>query len=503
MAIYHLSIKIISRGTGKSAVSAAAYRAGEYIINQYDGKIHDYTRKKGVAHTEILLPENAPEEYLNRSVLWNAVETIEKSSNSQLAREVEFALPAELTQEQNIALAREYVKKTFVDNGMCADICIHDSGDGKPHAHVLLTMRPINENGSWGGKQKKDYILNKAGNKIYDKKKRQYKCKSIPSTDWNEQTKAEEWREAWANFANAALKKTKLKITIDHRSYKRQGISKKPSIKLGVAAHQMEKRGIRTERGDINREIALTNQQMREIKARITKLEKWIAEESLKDNTPTLKDVLEEILTRQGRSQITNLKEFAEVLNFLQDNKIFNMDDLEDKVSRIKSQFASVQDNRRKIERRIKTLHEHIKQGELVKNNREYKRKYDELYAKYTEALKSKNLVTRLRAQSFLDKANDYYKDNRAPIVLFEAADRYIRDIMQKHYDPNKLPPIAMWKKELSEKTSQENSLLRKSNTLRDETKKVERIQRSVKEILRSEEQPQIKPKQRTVNMER
>jgi len=152
LAIFHLSIKIFSRGKGRSAVSAAAYRAGEYIINEYDGQIHDYTKRKGVAHTEILLPENAPEKYMKRAVLWNAVEKVEKSINSQLAREVEFALPMELTLEQNIALAREYVKKTFVDKGMCADICIHDAGDGKAHAHVLLTMRPINEDGSWGGK---------------------------------------------------------------------------------------------------------------------------------------------------------------------------------------------------------------------------------------------------------------------------------------------------------------------------------------------------------------
>ena len=158
MAIYHLSIKIFSRGKGgKSAVAAAAYRAGEKIFCEYDGRMNDYTRKGGVVHTEILLPEYAPVEFKDRAILWNAVERVEKAENAQLAREVEFSLPVELTLAQNKSLVREYVKHNFVDKGMCADICIHDKDDGNPHAHVLLTMRPFNEDGSWGNKQRKEY----------------------------------------------------------------------------------------------------------------------------------------------------------------------------------------------------------------------------------------------------------------------------------------------------------------------------------------------------------
>ena len=168
MAIFHSHIKIITRGKGKSAVAAAAYRAGERIKNEYDGITSDYTRKRGIVYTEILLPEHAPTEYLNRAVLWNAVEKIEKADNSQLARELDIALPAEFTRQQNIALAREYVKNTFVSAGMCADLCVHDKDDGNPHMHIILTMRPINENGKWDGKQKKEYILDNDGNKIYD-----------------------------------------------------------------------------------------------------------------------------------------------------------------------------------------------------------------------------------------------------------------------------------------------------------------------------------------------
>ncbi|MBP5606429.1 MAG: MobA/MobL family protein, partial [Ruminiclostridium sp.] len=143
MAIYHFSMKIITRGKGKSAVAGAAYRAGEKLRNEYDGLTHDYTRKGGIVHTEILLPEHAPHEYTDRSTLWNAVEKAEKAKNSQLARDIEFSLPNELSREENIALARRFVQQTFVEKGMCADLCIHDPDRDQPniHAHILLTMR--------------------------------------------------------------------------------------------------------------------------------------------------------------------------------------------------------------------------------------------------------------------------------------------------------------------------------------------------------------------------
>jgi len=228
MAIYHCSIKITSRGKGKSAV-AAAYRAAEKITNEYDGVTHDYTRKGGVVHMEILLPDNAPAEYSDRAVLWNAVEKIEKAKNAQLAREIELALPVELSKEENISLVREYVKRHFVAAGMCADIAIHDTGGGNPHAHILLTMRQFNEDRTWGDKQKKVYILDQDGNKIYDPKKRQYKCNKVQTTEWNEQTKVEEWRGAWADICNQFLERGNHTERIDHRSYERQGIDQIPT----------------------------------------------------------------------------------------------------------------------------------------------------------------------------------------------------------------------------------------------------------------------------------
>ena len=133
---------------------AAAYRAGETITNVYDGITHDYTRKGGIVHTEILLPDNAPAEYADRAILWNAVEKIEKAKNSQLAREIEIALPVELTREQSVSLVREYVNQHFVKAGMCSDFAIHDTGSGNPHAHIMLTMRPFEQSGGlWNCKR--------------------------------------------------------------------------------------------------------------------------------------------------------------------------------------------------------------------------------------------------------------------------------------------------------------------------------------------------------------
>lgn len=302
MAIYHCSIKIISRGKGKSAVAAAAYRSGDNLTNEYDGITHDYTRKGGVVHTEVLLPDHAPSEYVNRAVLWNAVERIEKAKNAQLAREIEIAPPKELTREQGISLVREYVKEQFVNAGMCADIAIHDKNDGNPHAHVMLIIRPIEQDGTWGAKQKKEYILDRDGNKIYDPKKRSYKCKSIPATDWNEQTKAEEWRSAWAEICNQELEQNGHAERIDHRSYARQGIDQIPTVHLGVAAFQMEKRGIRTERGNLNREIEVSNQRLRQLKARISKLQNWLKDEAANTEPPTLADVIQGILSKQEQT---------------------------------------------------------------------------------------------------------------------------------------------------------------------------------------------------------
>lgn len=271
MAIYHNSTKIISRGNGRSAISSASYRSAEKIKSEYDNQTYDFTRKTGVVYSEIMLPQQAKEEFKNRAFLWNEVEKIESSKNSQLAREVEVALPKELNREEQIDLVRNYVKDNFVNNGMCADVNIHDKSDGNPHAHIMLTMRPIKENGDWGAKAKKEYILDKNGEKI-KLKSGQYKSKKIETTNWNTKEFLQSYRKDWADKINEQLKEKGINERVDHRSYKEQGIEKEPTIHEGYIARKMEKRGEVSDRMEINRQIKEDNKKINSINADMEKL---------------------------------------------------------------------------------------------------------------------------------------------------------------------------------------------------------------------------------------
>jgi len=497
LAIFHSHIQIITRGKGKSAVAAAAYRAGEIIKNDYDGITHDYSRKSGIIHTEIILPDHAPKEYSNRAILWNSVEKIEKAMNSQLAREIDIALPIELPIEQNISLIQEYVKRTFVDKGMCADLSVHDNKTGNPHAHIMLIMRPINENGTWGGKQKKEYIIDDNGNKIYDPVKRQYKCRSIPSTDWNNKANADIWRKAWEDMVNAELERLGFDSRIDRRSYEEQGVEKIPTVHMGVDATQMERNGIRTERGDINREIEITNKQIRQLRARITKLDKWIADAKMNIKPPMLSDVITEILSRDNQSRIARLKAASQILLFLQENKIADIEDLEHKVNKMLKDVKSIRDELKKVNRRIDTLNEHIEHGENIKKYRKFMQHHMKLQSQYQIAKKATGFGAERKAKKALEAVNDYCEIYRAELTLYDAADKYMQSVMQDRYNPNKLPPIRKWQEELATKTAFRDSLYQDYYALKNETAKVEKIKRSVAEIMDSEKSERVLHKTR------
>ena len=287
MAIYHCTCKIISRGKGRSAVGSAAYRSGEKLKNEYDGIEHDYTKKGGVVYSEVMLCENAPKEYKDRSTLWNAVERIEKNSSAQLAREYEVALPVELNREEQIQLVRDFTKANFTDKGMCADFAIHDKGDGNPHAHIMLTIRPIEKDGTWGAKAVNEYVLNKNGERILQKIDKQnrkiYKRVKKDTTDWNTKEFLQNTRSDWAAKVNTELERRNIPQRVDHRSLKEQGVDRVPTIHEG-GARKLEKRGIKTDRGKINREIKTANGQMQTI----------------------------DILTKQTQKEIINIREDIE-----------------------------------------------------------------------------------------------------------------------------------------------------------------------------------------------
>ena len=287
MAIYHCSIKIISRSDGKSAVASSAYRSGEKLMDDRTGLVHDFTKKRGVVFTEVALPAHAPPEYADWNVLWNAVEKAEKKSNAQLAREIEVALPKELSRECQIEIVRRYVQENFVSVGMCADWALHDKGDGNPHAHIMLTMRGIKPDGSWAQKEKKIYALDEDGNriplidpatgeqKLGKRNEKLWKRITVEPNDWNDQTKAEIWRKSWADICNEYLS---LEQQIDHRSYKRQELDLEPTIHEGYRARKMEKAGFVSNRCEYNRIVKKLNELKGKWLLTVKELQKTIME---------------------------------------------------------------------------------------------------------------------------------------------------------------------------------------------------------------------------------
>ena len=432
IAIYHCSIKIVSRGKGKSAVAAAAYRSGEKLTNEWDGLTHDYTKKGGVVHSEILLPAHAPPAFSDRSTLWNSVELSEKSNNAQLAREVEIALPVELSREEQTRLVREYCSSQFVSKGMIADFNLHDTGGGNPHAHILLTMRPLDEKGAWLPKSKKEYVLDENGEKIRLPSGR-YKTRKVDLVDWNNRENAEVWRRAWADLANDFLAQNNRPERIDHRSYERQGIDQLPTVHVGVSATQMEKKGIVTERGELNRNIKAANRILREIRRLVRGLKDWIAElkerkaallEALTEaraqaSEPTIPQLLARYMEQRGEERadwtskgklkgaVSDFNKVQAAMEFLRQKEISTVETLDRQLDGISETAVAIRDSMRKAERRIKdidTLLSHIGNYE----------KYKPVYKEYA-------------AIGWKKQKEKFEEAHRGELDAYRAAARYVK----------------------------------------------------------------------------
>jgi len=501
---YHLSIQIISRGKGKSAVAAAAYRAAERIKNEHDGYTHDYTNKKDVLNKEILLPDHAPIEYKNRTILWNAVERIEKNDNAQLAREIEFSLPVELSMEQNILLAHEYVKKHYVDEGIIADVCVHESRDGKnPHCHVMLILRPLEPDGTWGAKSRKEYMLDEHGERI-KLQSGAWKSRKVYTVDWNDQTKAEQWRKGWADMQNKYLQQNGIAEQVDHRSYERQGNGLLPTKHLGVAASQMEKKGIATDKGNHNRQVAITNSEIKQTNARIRKLKKWLYAQPL-TNAPSFIEIMGGVASGKNlQSQwqrIRNLKTTAKVLNFLANNNITDMDEFCNKVVQIHERLGEVSTDIQKTERRLGTLAEHLVHVENLKTHKAVYQKYKSLAPKTDlAAFNSINPFTKNKAikehEAASKKQDAYYDKHADEIQAYENAKRYLDGVMNGR---EKLP-TKEWQAEQKKWLTKRYGLCEKYYTLKDEIQSVETIRRSVENLMREDLQAQRTQPTRTQN---
>ena len=264
----HFKITIIKRSQGQSAVAGAAYQSGERLFSEYDQRTKFYNKKNELVHAEIMLPSHAPPGYADRATLWNAVEAVENQWNSQLARRIVLAFPVEIPKEQYLSMIKEFCQEQFVSKGMIADFAIHDKGDGNPHAHILLTLRAIDEHGKWLPKARKVYDLDENGERIR-LPSGNWKCHKENTVDWNDQKYAEVWRHSWETITNRYLEAAGRPERVDLRSFERQGIQQIPTVHLGPAAHQMEKRGVETFLGNLNRDIRAANSLMQSIRRQL------------------------------------------------------------------------------------------------------------------------------------------------------------------------------------------------------------------------------------------
>lgn len=486
---FHFSISMISRGKSKSAVASAAYISCEKLTNEWDGVTHDYHNKKGLLHSEIYLPKNIPKEFQDRNFLWNSVELNEKASNAQLARNFIIALPKELSFEENKKLIIDFIQENFVSKGMIADLAIHDEsneGNKNIHAHIMTTIRPINEKGQWQPKSKKEYILDENGERI-KLKSGNYKTRKVELTDWNDKGNAEKWRENFAVLCNQYLEKNNLKKRVDHRSFERQGIEKIPTIHLGASASALERKGIETDKGNINREIKKHNSLVKAIKERITELTSWIGSlignlqseydeykqtrQDEIDNKAELFNLYEyisiynEIQGEKSRGlnpyasnkkMAADLRRFSKAIYYLRDNKLQTIADLQGKVFELAKQSKKISSDIQEKTQRIKDLNQCLICSDIIKENKE-------VYQEY----KSKTLFK-----------DSFYNSHKKEI------DKYLRarKTIEKFTGTSSIK-LNEWQKEISILEKRIQDLTKDKAKVQEEFKQIDHIKYAVKTV--------------------
>ncbi|HEN9338400.1 TPA: MobA/MobL family protein [Streptococcus agalactiae] len=436
---FHFSVNIISRGKGKSAVASAAYISGEKIKNEWDGVTHDYTRKEKVLVKNIILPDHIPKEFNDRSTLWNKVEMAEKNSNAQLARQFIIGLPKELTLSENKNLVERFIKENLTSQGMIVDYAIHDESqdkNGNIHCHIMTIMRPINEKGEFLAKSKKEYILDEKGEKVLNKNGKP-KTRKVELTTWNDKGNVEKWRENFSDLCNKYLAKNKIEKRVDHRSFKRQGIKQIPTIHLGASASAMERKGIRTEKGDINREIKKQNELLKNIGNEIKKITSWLAgfKDKLKESYKEYKDQSKKQIENESglfnlyeylsfyqemqennradlsfygkrNKAIYDLKRYANGINYLRENKIKTISDLQGHINTLRSKnseiYKTIKENSQKIEDLNKCLAyaKTVRKTKATYQEYESKKIFKESFYKNNQ----KEIDQHIRARTLIEK---------------------------------------------------------------------------------------------------
>ena len=373
-------VSIVARCENMSAVNSSAYLSASKLFCQYDQEAKDYRYKQNeLFHEEVMLPANAPPEYADREKLWNSAEAVETQWNSQLARKMRFALPREVPPEQWIEMVRQYCQEQFVSHGMCVDFAIHDPKPPghNPHVHLLLTMRSLDEEGRWMPKCKKEYVLDEDGNRIRDASGR-WKSRKIMTNDWNNLGNCEAWRNAWETIQNEYLERNGRPERVSLKSYERQGIDKIPMVHMGPAVTHLEKKGIRTNIGDLNRDIKEANSLMATIRNALAALRAWIAglqekkkileEELAKLKEPTLSDLLLDYYQLRSRERedwssrarlkgtVTDYEKISNAAKYLRENSLVSLDDLHSHIDQIEGRYHSMSREIRSSQKRMNDI---------------------------------------------------------------------------------------------------------------------------------------------------
>lgn len=478
MALYHFHVARVLRSRGQSSVEAAAYRAGARLEDRYYGKIADYTAKGGVICAEILAPDYVPESFYNREFLWNAVEEVEKHPKAQLAYSFDIALQNEFSIEENIAIARQFVMENFVAKGMIVDMAVHDPDKGEgipnPHIHVMCPVRPIREDGTWGEKQKREYLFDADGNPILDGKGKQ-KYNAVPTTDWNRPEVLEEWRKAWADLVNEEFRKHGIKESIDHRSYAEQGIDLIPQVHEGPHVRNMEAKGIATEKGSLNRWIKENNKgiltlskQVKDILSNIAELMRLIAEKESEAKQPDLAAYINSYFTMRNETADTfsrgrqkakaiNLKMHATVINYLMANHIATLEDFRDFLYEKQGDIHGLNKSMKTKTARIKELKDMIRYGEWYREAQPILRELcSTKNAKRKEQIKSENDEVLRRYHIAKRILFEEKKIDRVDVSEWQAEVASLQDSYQEEYEKYK-------------KLSSETKLLRDINKYIDD----------------------------------
>ena len=479
MALYHFHVTQVARSAGSSVVAAAAYRAGEKLRDEYYGEIHDYSHKGGVVFSEIILPDYAPAEYKDRATLWNAVEKAERRKGAQLAYSFDIALQNELTMEENIELAQRFLKEQFVSKGMIVDYAIHlpDKKDGiqNPHFHVLCPIRPLNKNGKWGYKQHTIYRQDENGNRVIGANGKPERM-TVPTTDWGTPETLEAWRRAWADMVNARFKEKGLDIRIDHRSNERRGLEEMPTVHEGVAVRQMESRGVKTDKGELNRWIKSTNAMITALRKKLAALLDWIAElkERLsRPQPPTLMELLNRYYAGRNagawsqKARVNNLKQQARIVNFLMEHDIATVEDLR---THVETQADRVDKLRVSVNAKSKRAGELKDLLQLAADFKSLKPVFDEL-----NAIKWKG------------KREKFKTEHDSELRRFYAVRRKLKERF-----PDGKYPEEVWKKELLKVQKEREDEYQRYKAMQEEMKELWKIKQYIDDAARQMEQERI-----------